>query len=258
MAMKSMEGLSKRMWLLTILVLGMGGCGVPVMVSADNDTYGSGTYGIDLYNGSTNQSTTTASTTSTSTGGGPCTNCDSYIQQHSSSGSSGGGSHSFASTTVASSTTPSTSSAAFYCPDTRNSADGLSTAGLVNLFVSLGIIPSDKAQKACDALASQTATQWSISNTAFRFTKPLKMGNRSADVKQLQLFLNTHGYVVTSSGDGSPGHETDYFGVLTFNAVKRFQQAYAAEILAPVGLTAPSGFFGPSTMKQANAVLAGA
>jgi hypothetical protein len=47
-------------------------------------------------------------------------------------------------------------------------------------------------------------------------------------------------------------------GILTFDAVKRFQAAYAAEILVPVGLTLPSGFFGPSSIKKANVLLAGA
>jgi hypothetical protein len=48
---------------------------------------------------------------------------------------------------------------------------------------------------------------------------------------------------------------TDLFGLLTEDAVKRFQAAYAAEILVPAGLTTPSGFFGPSSIKKANALV---
>ena len=71
---------------------------------------------------------------------------------------------------------------------------------------------------------------------------------RSDEVRRLQQFLNTHGFVLASGTElGAPGYETDLFGLLTEDAVKRFQAAYAAEILAPVGLTAPSGFFGPSS-----------
>ena len=52
-----------------------------------------------------------------------------------------------------------------------------------------------------------------------------------------------------------PAVETDLFGLLTEDAVKRFQATYAAGILVPVGLTAPSGFWGPSSIKKANALL---
>jgi peptidoglycan hydrolase-like protein with peptidoglycan-binding domain len=78
---------------------------------------------------------------------------------------------------------------------------------------------------------------------------------RSDEVRRLQQFLNTHGFVVTTNGLGSPGNETDLFGLLTEDAVKRFQAAYAAEILVPVGLSTPSGFFGLSSIKKANALL---
>ena len=78
---------------------------------------------------------------------------------------------------------------------------------------------------------------------------------RSEEVRRLQQFLNTHGFALTTDGLGAPGNETDLFGLLTEDAVKRFQAAYAAEILTPVGLTSPSGFFGPSSIRQANALL---
>jgi peptidoglycan hydrolase-like protein with peptidoglycan-binding domain len=79
---------------------------------------------------------------------------------------------------------------------------------------------------------------------------------RSEEVRRLQQFLNAQGFTVASGTElGAPGHETDLFGLLTEDAVKRFQAAYAAEILAPVGLTAPSGFFGPNSIRKANALL---
>jgi peptidoglycan hydrolase-like protein with peptidoglycan-binding domain len=79
---------------------------------------------------------------------------------------------------------------------------------------------------------------------------------RSDEVRRLQQFLNAHGFTVASGTElGAPGHETDLFGLLTDDAVKRFQAAYAAEILAPVGLTAPTGYWGQSSIRKANALL---
>lgn len=215
-------------------------------------TYGEGTYGGDIYSGSGSSSTVPVA------GGGVCINCG--------SGSSGGGSSPAASTTgdkptgaTATSTTGGAStSTPFRCAETAPAADGLSGAGLVNLLVSLGIVPSTKAKTACDALTSAKAAPSApaLSSGSFRFSTPLSKGMRSAEVRQLQQFLNTRGFVLASGIElGAPGYETDLFGLLTEDAVKRFQAAYAAEILAPVGLTAPSGFFGPSSIRKANALL---
>jgi peptidoglycan hydrolase-like protein with peptidoglycan-binding domain len=45
------------------------------------------------------------------------------------------------------------------------------------------------------------------------------------DVRQLQIYLNTHNYIVSTSGNGSPNNETTYFGQKTKNAVIKFQIA---------------------------------
>ncbi|MCU0690334.1 MAG: peptidoglycan-binding protein [Polyangiaceae bacterium] len=231
--------------------------GAPTHVGAT--TYGEGTYGGDVYSGSGSSSTVPVA------GGGVCINCG--------NGSSGGGSSPVASTTApkgpatgdtptgatATSTTGRAStSTPFRCAETAPAADGLSGAGLVNLLVSLGIVPSTKAKIACDALTSAKAAPSApaLSSGSFRFSTPLSKGMRSAEVRQLQQFLNTRGFVLASGTElGAPGYETDLFGLLTEDAVKRFQAAYAAEILAPVGLTAPSGFFGPSTIRKANGLV---
>ena len=72
------------------------------------------------------------------------------------------------------------------------------------------------------------------------------------DVVQLQQYLNAHGFVVAKSGTGSPGHETTYFGKATRAALIKFQEAHAADILAPSGLTQGTGYFGPGTRAFVN------
>lgn len=69
----------------------------------------------------------------------------------------------------------------------------------------------------------------------------LRSGARGGDVRSLQQYLNTHGFTVASSGAGSPGKETEYFGLATRTAVIRFQRAK--------GLLA-DGIVGPKTRVQ--------
>lgn len=57
----------------------------------------------------------------------------------------------------------------------------------------------------------------------FKFYRDLKLGMTGDDVKELQKYLNTHGYALTNSGAGSLNNETTYFGNLTKQAVIRYQ-----------------------------------
>jgi len=82
------------------------------------------------------------------------------------------------------------------------------------------------------------------------FNRTLSYGSKGPDVKLLQIFLNKHGYTVTTSGDGSLGHETTYFGKATLKALKAFQASYSAELVTNVGLSAPSGILGPITQAK--------
>ena len=87
------------------------------------------------------------------------------------------------------------------------------------------------------------------------FTESHKLGDRGGQVQDIQRFLNTDPDTrVAATGPGSPGNETSYFGPATKAAVEKFQAKYASDILAPVGLTAPTGFWGPSTIAKANAI----
>jgi hypothetical protein len=81
------------------------------------------------------------------------------------------------------------------------------------------------------------------------FTRELQFRDRHPDVRRLQSYLNTHGFQVAATGPGSAGFETDLFGSLTYRALVRFQEAHAQEILAPLGLTQGTGYFGPATIR---------
>lgn len=79
-------------------------------------------------------------------------------------------------------------------------------------------------------------------------TANLSKGSRGASVKSLQQFLNTHGFVIATTGPGSPGNETDLFGNLTVKAVQKLQEQY--------GIASPGipgyGTAGPKTRAKIN------
>ncbi len=60
-------------------------------------------------------------------------------------------------------------------------------------------------------------------NTNYVITQNLRIGNRHLQVQTLQKILNEIGFFVAKSGAGSLGNETNYFGALTREAVRRFQ-----------------------------------
>lgn len=63
-------------------------------------------------------------------------------------------------------------------------------------------------------------------NIDILFSKDLFFGMSDPDVKLLQQTLNKLGFTVATTGAGSIGKETNYFGTLTRNAVKLFQKAH--------------------------------
>jgi len=76
----------------------------------------------------------------------------------------------------------------------------------------------------------------------------LTVGSSGDDVTALQQLLLDEGVY-------PEGLITGYFGSLTKQAVIRFQEKYADEVLTPVGLSKGSGFVGSSSRKKVNELL---
>jgi len=79
------------------------------------------------------------------------------------------------------------------------------------------------------------------------FTSALSKGSENADVMRLQKLLNSDPDTrVSSSGVGSSGSETNFFGTATENAVKKFQAKYG---IVSSGTPATTGYgaVGPAT-----------
>ena len=74
------------------------------------------------------------------------------------------------------------------------------------------------------------------------FTRDLTIGSIGADVRALQSMLNTLGFIVSTTGAGSPGEESVYFGEKTRQALIRYQEANS--------ITPAFGYFGPRTRAQ--------
>jgi hypothetical protein len=80
------------------------------------------------------------------------------------------------------------------------------------------------------------------------FTQTLSLGSTGSQVLLLKSVLSLDLGITLSN--------TDIFDQATQNAVNQFQQKYAAVILTPIGLTAPTGIVGPATRAKLNALLA--
>ena len=131
------------------------------------------------------------------------------------------------------------------------SSIGLSLATVITLSGSAMVLPAsattvdDLQAQIASLLAQITALQSQLSSAqgtataSYNFTRDLTLGSKGDDVKALQQFLNANGYAVASSGAGSAGNETTYFGSLTRTALGKYQAA--------VGISPTAGYFGPKT-----------
>ncbi len=70
-----------------------------------------------------------------------------------------------------------------------------------------------------------TPTPTSTGASSLNLTRNLSLGMTGEDVRLLQKFLNSKGFVIATTGSGSVGNETTYFGPATRAAVIKFQIA---------------------------------
>lgn len=84
--------------------------------------------------------------------------------------------------------------------------------------------------------------------------KQLDFGVTDPQVRELQRFLNSQGFQVASTGPGSQGNETDYFGPLTQAALQKFQTSKG---IVSSGDSATTGYgrLGPQTLSAIQKLL---
>ena len=80
----------------------------------------------------------------------------------------------------------------------------------------------------------------------YTFVRSLTLKSKGDDVRQLQKFLNSNGFVVSAAGAGSVGNETTLFGPATKAALIRFQKAH--------NIKPASGYFGSITRSVINGI----
>ena len=105
-------------------------------------------------------------------------------------------------------------------------------------------------------LQGQTTPTTGGTMTCDSFLMDHGQGSEGAEVMRLQQFLNMDPdtRVAMAGSVGSAGMETMYYGPATAAAVSKFQVKYRAEILSPLGLVNPTGYFGAGTRAKANAL----
>jgi hypothetical protein len=72
-------------------------------------------------------------------------------------------------------------------------------------------------------VSSTSSTTIATSTGTPALTRDLSLGEIDPQVLVLQQMLNAAGFVLATSGPGSPGNETTKFGALTYAALKNFQ-----------------------------------
>ncbi len=120
-----------------------------------------------------------------------------------------------------------------------------------NLFSALFISVFSLFVFPLDILSAES----SVGPCPYTWEKNIRIGSTGDDVFKLQQFLNSDpGTIISSTGIGSSGMESKYYGPKTAEALKKFQQKYIDEVLTPVGLSVGSGFVGTLTRTKLNSL----
>ena len=135
-------------------------------------------------------------------------------------------------------------------------------AALAKYQVSLGISPAagyfgPKTRVAATGSSSSPSTETGAGTqgeaASKGFSTPLRKGMTNSDVLLLQRVLNSNpATAIGTTGVGSPGRETTYFGSLTEKAVGKFQEKYGIAKPGDEGY----GRVGPATRAKLNSLLA--
>jgi hypothetical protein len=131
-------------------------------------------------------------------------------------------------------------------PATATSTPPANTPSLTSAQISaiLSLLASFNADqsvidKVSASLRGTAPMSTAASSSARAFTRNLQLHDSGADVHALQEYLNGAAFTLAASGPGSPGNESDYFGLATYQALVLFQAAR--------GISPASGYFGPLT-----------
>ncbi|HDQ16658.1 MAG TPA: peptidoglycan-binding protein, partial [Candidatus Vogelbacteria bacterium] len=113
----------------------------------------------------------------------------------------------------------------------------LTTDQIVAILVGAGV-----EQSVIDTIEAALAPTSATSQfTPVTVTANLAPGSTGENVRALQQWLNANGYTVATTGAGSPGMESAYYGALTQAAVGRLQDDLG------VAYGAYRGYWGPAT-----------
>ena len=125
----------------------------------------------------------------------------------------------------------------------------MTQSALMEYQASVGISPADgyygvvtRAKVEANPISSLPSNPTPTSPTTpstITITRDLTLNSVGEDVRTLQKFLNARGYTVATTGSGSLGNETTFFGSATRAAVVRFQ---LAQSISPA-----AGYVGPLT-----------
>ncbi len=117
-----------------------------------------------------------------------------------------------------------------------------------------GVVPVWILQKMSDDLRAEQSKKTEDTKPVkenkilnkFYFNKNLQYKSNNTEVKELQKFLNSKGFLVSKNGIGSIGNESTYFGPATKKALINFQKAN--------NIKPAIGNFGPKTRAKINSL----